>query len=150
MEKGDVVAATVLAGLGIFIIRQSLQLNYMSEYGPGPGFLPLWLGVGLIALSLPLVYFAIRTPRKSDLEKASWRSQVRALAAWFGFMVAIVLLKSLGFILSFTLLTLFLVLAMDRRSPLTALSVAVAGALGFYLIFALSLGVSLPVSPWGF
>ena len=39
---------TVLA-LGIAVIFFSRQLPYDSDYGPGPGFLPTWIGYVLAA-----------------------------------------------------------------------------------------------------
>jgi len=65
-------------------------------------------------------------------------------------IVAIALLPWLGFGLSFALLTTFLILVLEGRPPLTAVSAAVALSLGFHLVFALALGVPLPSGPWGF
>lgn len=150
MKRADVLAGLCLIGLGIFIIQQALQLDYINEYGPGPGFLPLWLGIGFLALTSPLVVMTILRPMSHAAEEESWEEMGRAAATWGGLMVATALLNRLGFILSFTLFTLFLVLVMDRRPLFTAVTVAVGSAFGFYLIFAVALGVSLPVGPWGF
>jgi hypothetical protein len=65
-------------------------------------------------------------------------------------MLAILLLPWIGLRLSLALLTLFLVLALERRSPWTAIGVALGLAVGFHLIFVSGLGLSLPVGPWGF
>ena len=148
VKRDDLIAGLSLIALGVFIILEAIQLDYVNEYGPGPGFLPLWLGIGLLALSVPLAVMSISRP--SGEESGLWRETRRALLSWVGLTVAIALLNRLGFILSFTLLTVFLVLVMDRRSPFIALSVAVGSALGFYLIFALALRLPLPVGPWGF
>jgi hypothetical protein len=48
------------------------------------------------------------------------------------------------------LLTVFLIVALDRRPALLAVGVGVALALAFHLIFVVALSVSLPVAPWGF
>lgn len=150
MKKADVLAGLCLIGLGIFIIQQALQLDYINEYGPGPGFLPLWLGIGFLALASSLVVMTILRPMSPAVGGGSWKKTTRALTTWGGLMAMTALLSRLGFILSFTLLTLFLVLVMDRRSPFTALAVGVGSAFGFYLIFAVALGLSLPPGPWGF
>jgi hypothetical protein len=60
------------------------------------------------------------------------------------------LLKPLGFLLSFALLTLFVVAVMYGRPLKTALAAAVGNAVGFYLLFVLALDISLPVGPLGF
>ena len=150
MKKGDILAGLLLIGLGILIIQQALQLDYINEFGPGPGFLPLWLGIGFLALASSLIVMTILLPTSPAVGEGSWKEVARALATWGGLMVMTALLSWLGFILSFTLLTLFLVLVMDRRPLGTALAVAVGSAFGFYLIFAVALGLPLPLGPWGF
>ncbi|MBI4490157.1 MAG: tripartite tricarboxylate transporter TctB family protein [Deltaproteobacteria bacterium] len=150
MKNGDLLTGLSLLGLGIFIIHQALQLDYINEYGPGPGFLPLWLGIGFLALASSLVVMTLLRFVSHTAEEGSWSKRGRALATWGGLMVATVLLNRMGFILSFAILTLFLVFVMDRRPLLAALMVAVGSAFGFYLIFSVALGLSLPVSPWGF
>jgi hypothetical protein len=65
-------------------------------------------------------------------------------------MLAIGLLRWLGFALGLALLTIFLIVALERRSPWVALSVAVGISVGFHAIFTLALGLSLPAGPWGF
>ncbi len=48
-DKGDLIAGAVLAAFGIYVIWVAVKLPYVSDVGPGPGFFPLWLGIGLIA-----------------------------------------------------------------------------------------------------
>jgi putative tricarboxylic transport membrane protein len=146
--RADLAAGLVLIGLGIFIIFQATKLDYSSEYGPGPGFLPLWLGIGFVVLASALLWNS-RGPTDKD-SKALWSEAKRALTAWAALIVGMALLKRIGFVLSFTLLSIFLVWAVDRRSPLTAMVVAICSALGFYLIFSVALGLPLPQGPWGF
>ena len=74
----------------------------------------------------------------------------RALGAWLAFVATIILLPLIGFGLSLGLLTAFLILVLDRRSPWLAIGVALGLALGFHLVFPVALSVSLPVGPWGF
>jgi len=149
-NRKDALSGIVLAGFGLFVLYHSSQLAYLSEFGPGPGFLPRWLSIGLFLLACLLaVNGFIRPSDVGDGEK-SWSGTARALASWAGLMAGIALLSRAGFILSFALLCAFLVLLVDRRPLRTAIAVAVGSALGFYLIFTLSLGVPLPAGPWGF
>src|SRR3989304_8762891 len=90
--------------------------------------------------------FASTAPESS---KSQSRTAIgRALVGWSGLMLAIGLLHWLGFGLSLALLAAFLILALERRSPWVALSVAFGLALGFHAIFGLALGLSLPAGPW--
>lgn len=151
MRTGDILSGAVLAGLGIFIIVEARQWEYLGADGPGPGFFPLWYGVVMVALSLSLVANSLR--RGESVERAKpvdWRETGRALGVWAAFAACIALLKVLGFLLGFALLVLFVVFVVYRRPLFTALAVAAGSALGFYLAFPLALNVSLPVGVLGF
>jgi hypothetical protein len=64
--------------------------------------------------------------------------------------VSVALFKPLGFVVSFALLTYFIVAVMYRRPLATAALTAVASAAGFHLVFDRALGVPLPVGVLGF
>ena len=150
-DKGDLISGVCLGAFGIYVAYEASSLPYYSEYGPGPGFLPLWLGIAILVLALFLLLNSIlRSASESGDESQSWVGPERAMGAWLGLMTAIFLLPKLGFSLSLALLTFFLIFVLHRRSPWVALNVAVVLSLGFQLIFSLALGVSLPTGPWGF
>jgi putative tricarboxylic transport membrane protein len=147
-SKGELLAAIILTSFGCLVIFEARGLPYHSEFGPGPGFFPLWIGIGIVLCSLFMlgaIFF-----RGGETIEISKVELVRALSAWLAFVLAIVLMPLIGFGLSFGLLTAFLVLVLDRRSPWLAIGVALGLALGFHLVFPVALGVSLPAGPWGF
>ena len=149
--KKELCSGICLGVFGIYVAIEAFKLPYVSEFGPGPGFFPLWIGIGLTLLSLLLIVanlFASTAPENS--ERQSGTAVGRALVGWSGLMLAIGLLHWLGFGLSLALLAVFLILALERRSPWVAISVAFGLALGFHAIFVLALGLSLPAGPWGF
>ena len=151
-NKGELFTGAVLAAFGGFVIYEAHSLPYTSESGPGPGFFPLWIGIGIVVCSLAMLYACFfRTDSNSEeTAKVSKVELARALGAWLAFVAAIVLLPLIGFGLSLGLLTAFLILVLDRRSSWVALGVALGLALGFHLVFPVALSVSLPVGPWGF
>jgi putative tricarboxylic transport membrane protein len=148
-RRADIASGAVLAGLGIYIIMESRQWSYSSPDGPGPGMFPMWYGIAMLVLSLVLVALALM--RKTGPGKpVDWRGIGNALTAWAAFTLGIALLKPLGFVLGFGLLTFF-VAAISYKKPLgKSLAAAVGSALGFYLVFPLALDVPLPVGPLGF
>lgn len=146
-SKNDFVAGLCIGGFGIFVLYEASGLPYLSEYGPGPGLLPLWLGIGFVTLAAVLVVSTLVYP---ESEQVAWSKVTRPAAAWVGFLFAIGLLSRLGFTLSFALLGFFLVFLLERRSLVASVNVAAGLALAFYLIFVFSLGVPLPSGPWGF
>jgi putative tricarboxylic transport membrane protein len=52
MWIAEFIAAAVSILLGLTVVILALQLPYMSEYGPGPGFLPLWVGGGIFVCGI--------------------------------------------------------------------------------------------------
>jgi putative tricarboxylic transport membrane protein len=149
-NKSDLVSGACLAAFGVYIAVASSRLAYVSENGPGPGFMPLWLGVGLIVLALSLIGIDLARPAAERIRKSGNWPVARALGGWLAVMGGIIVLPRLGFSLGLALLTIFLVVVLDRRSFWTALSVAFGLALSFYVVFVLALGLSLPSGPWGF
>lgn len=151
MRSGDVWSGGVLAALGAYIVVQAAQWEYLDADGPGPGFFPLWYGIALVALSLALVVSALRTTRPQRRPTPEqWRETGRALGAWSAFAASAALLPVLGFLLSFAVLTAFIVCIMYGRPLRTGVTAGVLGAGAFYLVFPLALEVMLPVGILGF
>jgi putative tricarboxylic transport membrane protein len=150
-DKGNLISGVCLVAFGIYVISVASKLPYVSEVGPGPGFFPLWLGIGLVLFASCLMFAAFSTSRnEAKGESQSLKATVRALAGWLAMMIAIALFAWIGFSLSFVMLTVFLIVALDRRPVLLALGVGIGLAAAFYVIFVVALDVSLPVASWGF
>jgi putative tricarboxylic transport membrane protein len=149
-RTGDIVSGAVLAGLGVFIIVEASGWEYIGPDGPGPGFFPLWYGVCMVALSFLLVATSLVQRASAPARPVNWREVGRALTAWAGLALCVGLLKILGFLLAFGLLTFFLVAVMYRRSLGTAIATSVGVSAAFYLLFPLALNVALPIGKLGF
>jgi putative tricarboxylic transport membrane protein len=134
----DFWSGLALAALGGYIVYQARGWEYLSADGPGPGFFPLWYGIAMLALSLALVFTGAKGAAPD------WRGTGRALGAWAAFAICVAVLKLVGFAISFTALTLFIVAIMYRRGFVRAVLVAGLMAGAFYLVFPLALGVALP------
>lgn len=149
MSSGDIWSGSVLGALGVYVVAQSAQWEYLGPDGPGPGFFPLWYGMALAVLSLALVVAAVKRRRWGE-RRTRWREIGRALGAWSAFAAAAALLPVLGFMVSFALLTAFIVCVMYGRPVITGVAAGVLGAAAFYLVFPLGLEVVLPVGVLGF
>jgi len=148
LKNGEFVSGAVLAGLGVFIIMEAWQWEYLGPDGPGPGFFPLWYGVGLLVLSVTLM--VVHARQAPAPESRGMAGTGRAFATWAALVVCVALLKVLGFIVAFSLLTLFIVQVLYRQPFGKALAVAAGGAIGFYLLFDVALNVALPAGKLGF
>ena len=150
-NKANIIAGACLAAFGIYVISVASKLPYVSEVGPGPGFFPLWLGIGLVIFATCLMLSSFSAFAKdSSSDSATWEASGRALAGWFGLMVAIALFGWIGFSASFVILTVFLIVALDRRPLLLSVGVGIGLAVVFHLLFVTALDVSLPAGRWGF
>ncbi len=148
-KSGDLWSGIALAALGAYIVIQARQWEYLGPDGPGAGFFPLWYGVAILGLSVLLIVSHLR--RESERgNPTDWTRLGRALSTWFALAVSVALFKPLGFVISFALLTYFIVAVMYRRPLKTAALAAVATAAGFYLVFDLALSMPLPVGILGF
>jgi len=149
-KTGDLWSGLVLAALGVYIVVEARQWEYLAPDGPGAGFFPLWYGIAMIVLSLALVISSVMRARSSADAAVDWVRARRALAVWFALVVCVVLLKWLGFVLSYALFTFFVVAVMYRRPLKNAALIAVLCSAGFYIVFPTTLGVTLPVGVFGF
>jgi putative tricarboxylic transport membrane protein len=141
LRNGDVISAAAVAALGVYVIVAASDWAYYSEDGPGPAFFPIWYGIAMVALSLALI--ATTVASRARAEMADWQGVGRALVTWGAFAVCAALMGWLGFLISFALLTFFMIAFVFRQPP-------VAAAAAFYLVFPFALNVPLPTGMLGF
>ncbi|MDB5743961.1 MAG: hypothetical protein JWR68_2276 [Polaromonas sp.] len=145
IRKGDFWAGLALAGLGFYIMNQAWGWNYMAEDGPGAGFFPRWYGGIMVVLSLFLVAGTVlKGDPQAKHKPFEWGELRRAMTCWLALAVCVAVLKLIGFMLAFGLLTWFIIAIMFRRSQLEALAYAIGGAVGFYALFSWGLDLQLP------
>ena len=140
-RSADFWSGLALGGLGAYIVVVASRWEYMGQDGPGPGFFPLWYGIGMAALSLMLMVSSVTDKSGSTID---WSGARSAFVAWAAFSAMVATLPLVGFVIGFAALTLFIVLVMYRKPLKVAATTAVALSAGFYLIFPLALGVKLP------
>jgi len=148
VRNGEVISGAVLAALGSYIFVQSRAYDYYTADGPGPGFFPTWYGVAMVVLSLALIITSAR--RGGEGRPLDWRGISRALLTWAAFAASVALMGTLGFVVSFALLTFCVVTLVFKRSLLTAGLTAVGAALAFHVVFPVILEVQLPTGLLGF
>ena len=145
-RRGDFWAGLALAALGIYILGQAWGWAYMTEEGPGPGFFPRWYGTVMLLLSLALVAGTVLKQQSTGAghKVVRWVEMRRAMTCWAALAVCVAIIKYVGFMTAFGLLTWFIIAIMFRRSQKEALAYAVGGAIGFYALFSWALELQLP------
>jgi putative tricarboxylic transport membrane protein len=151
VRSADCIAGASLFALALCFSAGALKhYAYWGENGPGPAFLPFWLGVVMAALAAMLLVGALRSADPGP----AWLPQgegLRRLVLVLGATVAFVaLLDVLGMTIATALFMVFLMRFVDRQPwPLT-IAVAIAIAALNYVVFTRWLRVPLPVGPLGF
>ncbi len=146
MNKAETVAGTLFVAIGVAMLLQAMKFPYFVESVPGPGFLPRWIAGGIIAAGLALAMKGI-WPRLLIAEAVAWPEAPgwRRVGLMLGALaVALLLLKTLGFMLVTTLFMAAVVFGLGIRSWRILASVPLVSAVALYVIFAVWLLVPLP------
>ncbi len=152
MKKAELVGAAVFFVLGAHVIQQSLQLEVWAKFGPGPGFMPLLVGIfWMVVSALHAVNILTHSKDFQGPDPFPRGATAARVCLLFGILVASVLLVPVvGFLIAMVLLVAACLKVMERYSwRKTALaSFVIVGAC--YLIFVVGIGVMLPTGLLGF
>lgn len=141
----DQLSALVWLVVGATVVAQVWSLDYLSEFGPGAGFFPFWLGLVVIALgSVLLVKSTVRPADGEELAlpgRHALRQMFLVMAGFFGFAF---LAEPVGFLPCIGLLFLFLLVFVERRGWKFSLTISVVSTLAFWAVFDRALQLQLP------
>jgi putative tricarboxylic transport membrane protein len=141
-----------------YTIAAARDMSYMQGRAPGPGFAPLWIGVGLALAALAIL---VRRPRQEGPPAVNARASPAtgatastlvtptAVTVAAVTVVAVALVERLGMIVALTVLLAGLVRLLGGSWRTTAVTAVVLPA-GLSLLFGRWLQVPLPRGPWGF
>ena len=134
--------------MGAVVAYQAARLPYWQADGsPGPGFLPFWLALSLVGLSLVLLLRASRPDRyRQTAVVGSFRPMLVKLAALAGYVT---LAGTLGFAISTFLFLAVSLRQADVGSGRQTIALAALITLGLVLVFPLWLALPLPRGPLG-
>jgi putative tricarboxylic transport membrane protein len=151
VRSADRIAGAGLLALAVAFSAGALQqYPYWGDNGPGPGFLPFWLGVVMAVLASMLLVGALRSrdPGEPWLPRGEGLRRLVLVLGLTALLVA--LLEVVGMVVGTVLFIAVLLRVLDRESWRRTLAVAL-GVAGFnYLVFTLWLRVPLPVGLLGF
>ena len=142
MRLANLIGGVFVLILGLAVVFFSSQLTYYSEFGPGPGFLPLWVGIIISACG---IYVVIDLLRKQGGKEEFFKPRARlGLQIFIAILITFLLLPLLGFAIG---LALFIGVTMrmmgKHRWALCGLT-AIITAIGIHFIFISWLTIPLP------
>jgi putative tricarboxylic transport membrane protein len=139
-----------LMGLGLYVAFRARQMGFTTEVGPGPGFMPFWLGSALFGLALLLLVTSYISKPSGQEELVPERGALVQMVITIGAIGLFALfLESAGFVPVMFLVLAILLIAHGARRPLVIGAVAIAGSLGVGYAFTQWLGVFLPPTAYG-
>ncbi|HWO98149.1 MAG TPA: tripartite tricarboxylate transporter TctB family protein [Bacillus sp. (in: firmicutes)] len=132
-----------------FMFNASLQYEYYSQYGPGPGFFPRWLSGLLGAFSILFILDSLRKKNRISFSDVLPRGKVlfSVLKVVLSIALFIVISPFLGFIIS-SILVLLILLTPDFKWT-TSFSTAASVTIVLFVVFNTFLDIPLPTNIWG-
>ena len=147
MKKGDRVFAIIGMGLSLWLIIESLSFDYLSEFGPGPGFEPFWLGIALAILSIALL---IKTfyRRGGEPDETSPLPGLKPLGRLGLIMIIIagfaLFLNTLGFVVTVFLFVSLILFTLENVGILKSMFYGIMFSGFVFLIFSYWMDINFP------
>ncbi len=147
MRNADRIFGVIGLGLSLWCYLESTKFTYMTQFTPGPGFMPFWVGVVLALLSVYLIVDSfVRKPGKKD--NAKILPEKHALYRVGAIMLMLVgvrfAMNFLGFPLTIALFTTAILLLLEHYSILKSVGYGVAYAAVTWFVFQYILSMGFP------
>jgi putative tricarboxylic transport membrane protein len=137
-----------LVALGLYVAVEARSLGLWTDLGPGPGLLPLLLGIALLGLTgLWVVQTLLQRRSGADDERPNEpldRTYVVGVVG--GLILLAAVMDLLGFQISMALFLFAELKWLGRQRWWVAAVVALVGSVGTFVLFDRVLGVQLPLS----
>lgn len=144
------IATALFLFFGLFIIRESHVLQYWSELGPGPGLLPLLLGIAMSVLAfISMIEILMKRGQNEEAFFSEDGSFKKVGLVMIAYTALTALVNKLGFLLATALFMAFIIGIAERRSWISILTITIFAVAGFYCVFVVLLNVPLPRGIFG-
>jgi hypothetical protein len=141
--SGEFVICILLAGLGVYWVKDALRLGLSASGEVGAGLFPAAVGVALAVASLVAALKALlrKSPQPVSIEHQSLFA--------FGLLgIAALLFVYLGLFVSSFILVFVVLKLMGQRQTSRSLIAAFLIAVAMHLLFSVVLGLQLPTELW--
>jgi putative tricarboxylic transport membrane protein len=142
MWLAELIGGVAVLILGVAVVFFSSQLSYYSEFEPGPGFLPLWVGVVLIGCAIFVIINILKKHVKiGTFFKPRTKLGLHVLIIIF---ITFLLLPLLGFSIGLALFVGITMRIMGKHRWVSCGLTAVVTAIAIHFIFGHWLSIPLP------
>ncbi len=149
MWRAELIGAGAVLLLGLFIVVFSLPLHYYTDLGPGAGFLPFWIGIGVLVGGVFEVLKVFRKKGGADMgaflsPRSKLGFQMLALI-----VITFLLFPFVGFSVGLALCTAAAMRIIGKHKIMTCGVTAVISAIFIHIVFAQWLDIPLPMGMIG-
>ena len=142
MWHARVFGGLAVLALGIAVIFFSRQLPYHSDYGPGPGFLPTWIGYVLAACAVVVIAQELRALKQNEtFFQPRTRMAIKVLLV---IATTFLLFPLLGFSVGFGVFICATMRWMGGHRWVTCGVAAIGTAVSIHFLFGHWLSIPLP------
>jgi hypothetical protein len=140
MVRADHVAGGAFIALGVVVFALSTDLPFGSVSKPGAGMMPKLMATLMMAFAVIIIATGRESP---PLKSLDWSDIGHAGLLVLITGIAVALYRTLGFLLTMSLLVFSLLVVVERRKLLPAASYAVALTVFAYWLFGIALKAPL-------
>jgi cellulose synthase/poly-beta-1,6-N-acetylglucosamine synthase-like glycosyltransferase len=144
------ISSLLFVLFGVFLIFESKKYSMGTIDNPGPGFLPMLLGIAIALMSIALS-IRVWSQAKAKDASASWPERGALVKISLVFIVLILftaLLEITGYMINSFVLFLILLRPVGKQKWVTTLFISVGATVGSYLLFDWWLMLPLPRGIW--
>lgn len=150
LKRADQVAGLLLLLLSVYVIYTGLGYGYWVETAPGPGFMPLWLGIALGICSILLILGTLAP----DANNARWLPEGEAAKQLF-FVVGLSIVTTIltfwvGMVIASGLYMAAVLFYLEPTQKKQNTIISILTPVLVWALFSYWLRVPMPTSPLGF
>jgi putative tricarboxylic transport membrane protein len=149
MWRAELIGAWAVLLLGLFIVVFSIPLKYYTDLGPGAGFLPFWIGVGVIVGGIIEVIKVFRMKQRTEMGTFLQPRSKLGFHMLILIFITFLLFPLMGFSVALALCTAAAMRIIGKHKIMTCGITAVISAIFIHIVFANWLDIPLPMGMIG-
>jgi len=152
MRKADIIVALILMLVGIIVLVDAIRLGFRwGMSGPGSGFFPFYMGLGIVICTFFITLKAIKTYKKEGSGKRLIAEGGLIQILWVLIPAAgmVLLTELIGLHLSTVLYLIFYMWVVGKMHWIKVILMSILIPLAVYIIFDKLFLIPLPEGLWG-
>ena len=149
MWRAEFIGAWAVLLLGLFIVVFSIPLQYYTDLGPGAGFLPFWIGVGVIVGGVVEVIKVFRMKQRTEMGTFLQPRSKLGLQMLVLIVITFLIFPFVGFSVGLALCAAAAMRIIGKHKIMTCGITAVLSAIFIRVVFAQWLDIPLPMGMIG-